>query len=94
MSLANIKNVKFRCNEKYAQYLQKHNGNIRQATLTILPCGDLIHKVKETDSVVGIDLWLYFEPNSNIGIFCEQKIETVAIEIFGNAKFLRNLPKK
>ena len=37
---------------------------------------------------------LYFDPNSNIGIFCEQKIEPVAIEIFGNARFLRNLPKK
>ncbi len=24
ISLANIRNVKFRCNEKYAQYLQKH----------------------------------------------------------------------
>ena len=66
LSLANIKNVKFRCNEKYARYLQKHHGNIRQATLTRLPCGeyylsilvdgDLTHKVKETDAVVGIDL--------------------------------------
>ena len=86
LSLAKIKNIKFRCNEKYARYLQKHNGNIRQATLKRLPCGDLIHKVKETDFVVGIDLWLYFEPNSNIGIFCEQKIETVAIEIFWQCK--------
>ena len=66
LSLANIKNVKFRCNEKYAQYLQKHHDNIRQATLTRLPCGeyylsilvdgDLTHKVKETNSTVGIDL--------------------------------------
>ena len=66
LSLANIKNVKFRCSEKYAQYLQKHHDNIRQATLTRLPCGeyylsilvdgDLTHKVKETDTVVGIDL--------------------------------------
>ena len=66
LSLANIKNVKFRCNEKYARYLQKHHDNIRQATLTKLPCGeyhlsilvdgDLTHKVKETDAVVGIDL--------------------------------------
>ena len=66
ISLANIRNVKFRCNEKYAQYLQKHHDNIRQATLTRLPCGeyylsilvdgDLTHKVKETNSVVGIDL--------------------------------------
>ena len=66
LSLANIKNVKFRCNEKYAQYLQKHHDNIRQATLTRLPCGEyylsilvdggLTHNVKETDAVVGIDL--------------------------------------
>ena len=66
LSLANIRNVKFRCNEKYAQYLQKHHGNIRQATLTRLPCGeyylsilvdgDLTHQVKETDAVIGIDL--------------------------------------
>ena len=66
LSLANIRNVKFRCNEKYAQYLQKHHDNIRQATLSKLPCGeyylsilvdgDLIHKVKETDASVGIDL--------------------------------------
>ena len=66
LSLANIKNVKFRCNEKYARYLQKHHGNIRQATLTRLPCGeyylsilvdgDLTHNVKETNTAVGIDL--------------------------------------
>lgn len=66
LSLANIKNVKFRCSKKYAQYLQKHHNNIRQATLKRLPCGeyylsilvdgDLMHKVKETNSVVGTDL--------------------------------------
>ena len=66
LSLANIRNVKFRCNEKYAQYLQKHHDNIRQATLTRLPCGEyhlsilvdggLMHQVKETNSTVGIDL--------------------------------------
>ena len=66
LSLANIRNVKFRCNEKYAKYLQKHHDNIRQATLTRLPCGeyylsilvdgDLTHKVNETNAAVGIDL--------------------------------------
>ena len=66
LSLANIRNVKFRCNEKYAQYLQKHHDNIRQATLSRLPCGEyhlsilvdggLMHQVKETNSTVGIDL--------------------------------------
>ena len=66
ISLANIKNVKFRCNKKYAEYLEKHKNCIRQATLTRMPCGeyhlsilvdgDLTHKVKETNSAVGIDL--------------------------------------
>ena len=67
LSLANIRNVKFRCNEKYAQYLQKHHDNIRQATLTKLPCGEyylsilvdgsLTHKgLQDTDKAVGIDL--------------------------------------
>ena len=66
ISLANIKNVKFRCNKKYAEYLEKHKNCIRRATLKRLPCGeyylsilvdgDLSHKVKETNSSVGIDL--------------------------------------
>ena len=66
LSLANIKNVKFRCSKKYAEYLQKHKENIRQATLTRLPCGeyylsilidgDLTHKVKESHNIIGIDL--------------------------------------
>jgi putative transposase len=56
ISLANIRNVKFRCNEKYANYLEKHKDCIRQATLKRLPCGeyylsilvdgDLMHQVK------------------------------------------------
>lgn len=67
LSLANIKNVKFKCNEKYAKYLQKCKQNIRQATLSKLPCGEfylsilvngnLIHKgLRDTDNAVGIDL--------------------------------------
>ena len=66
LSLANIRNVKFRCNKKSAEYLQKHHDNIKQATLTKLPCGkyylsilidgSLMRKVKETKSAVGIDL--------------------------------------
>ena len=66
LSLANIKNIKFKCNEKYAKYLQKHHDNIRQATLTRIPCGeyylsilvdgDLSREIKETNAVVGIDL--------------------------------------
>ena len=67
LSLANIKNVKFRCNKKYAEYLQKHKSNIKQATLLKLPCGEyylsilvdgyLTHKgLIYTDNAVGIDL--------------------------------------
>ena len=66
LSLANIRNVKFRCSEKSARYLQKHHDDIRQATLKRLPCGeyhlsilvdgDLTRKVKETYAAVGIDL--------------------------------------
>ena len=67
LSLANIRNVKFKCNKKYAEYLQKHKSNIKQATLSKLPCGEyylsilvdgsLIHKgLQDTDKVVGIDL--------------------------------------
>ena len=66
LSLANIKNVKFKCNEKYAQYLQKYKNCIKQATLKRLPCGeyylsilvdgDLMKIVKQTDNCIGIDL--------------------------------------
>lgn len=67
LSLANIKNVKFRCNKKYAEYLQKYKSNIKQATLSKLHCGeyylsilvdgDLTHKgLRDTDNAVGIDL--------------------------------------
>ena len=67
LSLANIKNVKFKCNKKYAEYLQKHKQNIKQATLSKLPCGEfylsilvdgsLTHKgLQDTDNAVAIDL--------------------------------------
>lgn len=92
LSLANIKNVKFRCNEKYARYLQKHHCNIRQATLTRLPCGeyylsilvdgDLTHKVKETDAVVGIDLGI------------KDFVITSDGEVFDNLHFKKTETKK
>ena len=66
ISLANIKDVKFKCSKKYAKYLQKNKDCIRQATLTKLPNGEyylsilvdgsLMKKVKETKKSVGIDL--------------------------------------
>ena len=92
LSLANIRNVKFRCNEKYAQYLQKHHDNIRQATLTRLPCGeyylsilvdgDLIHKVKDTDAAVGIDLGI------------KDFVITSDGEVFDNLHFKKTETKK
>ena len=67
LSLANIRNIKFRCNKKTAEYLQKYKQNIKQATLSKLPCGEyylsilvdgsLTHKgLRDTDKTVGIDL--------------------------------------
>ena len=88
LSLANIKNIKFRCNKKYAGYLQKHHDNIRQATLSKLPCGeyylsilvdgDLTNKVKETNNTVGID----------IGI--KDFVVTSNGEVFDNLHFKKN----
>ena len=92
LSLANIRNVRFRCNEKYAQYLQKHHDNIRQATLTRLPCGeyylsilvdgDLTHKVKESDTAVGIDLGV------------KDFVITSDGEVFDNLHFKKSETKK
>ena len=92
LSLANIRNVKFRCNEKYSKYLQKHHDNIRQATLTRLPCGeyylsilvdgDLTHKVKETNAAVGIDLGI------------KDFVITSDGEVFDNLHFKKTETKK
>ena len=92
LSLANIRNIKFRCNEKYAKYLQKHHDNIRQATLTKLPCGEyqlsilvdgsLIHKVKDTNSVIGIDLGI------------KDFVITSEGEVFNNLHFKKSEAKK
>ena len=92
LSLANIKNVKFRCSKKYAEYLQKHKANIRQATLTKLPCGeyylsilvdgDLTHKAKESHHTVGIDLGI------------KDFVITSDGEVFENLHFKKNESKK
>ena len=93
LSLANIKNVKFKCSEKYAQYLQKHHDNIRQATLTRLPCGeyylsilvdgDLTHKgLKDTNTAVGIDLGV------------KDFVITSDGEVFDNLHFKKSESKK
>ena len=92
LSLANIRNIKFRCSKKYAQYLQKHKENIRQATLTKLPCGeyylsilidgDLTHKVKESHNIIGIDLGI------------KDFIVTSDGEVFDNLHFNKNKSDK
>lgn len=92
LSLANIRNVKFKCNKKYAEYLQKHKANIRQATLTKLPCGeyylsilvdgDLTHKVKESHNIIGIDLGV------------KDFIVTSDGEVFDNLHFNKNKSNK
>ena len=80
ISLANIRNIKFRTSKKYAKYLQKHHDNIRQATLTRLPCeeyylsilvdGALMHKEKKTNTAIGIDLGVKdFVTTSNDEVF-------------------------
>ena len=93
LSLANIKNVKFRCNKKYAEYLQKHKANIKQATLNRLPCGkyylsilvdgDLTHKgLQDTDNAVGIDLGI------------KDFVITSEGEVFDNLHFKKSETKK
>ena len=92
LSLANIRNIRFRCNKKYSQYLQKHHDNIRQATLIRLPCGEyylsilvdgsLTHKVKETISAVGIDLGV------------KDFVTTSDGEVFDNFHFKKSETKK
>lgn len=92
ISLANIKNVKFKCNKKYAGYLEKHKNCIRQATLKCLPCGeyylsilvdgDLMHQVKETDAAIGIDLGV------------KDFVITSEGEVFNNLHFKKSETKK
>ena len=39
LSLANIRGIKFRCSDKYVNYLTKNKEGIKSATLNKLPCG-------------------------------------------------------
>ena len=67
LSLANIKNIKFSCSDKYVNYLSKNKDKIKSATLTktksnnyflsILIDGDLIKTLsKPNNDFIGIDL--------------------------------------
>ncbi len=62
-----LKNLKFKCSEKYVQYLDKHKQNIKSATLTktksgqyylgILVDGDLNKQLSNPiNNIIGIDL--------------------------------------
>lgn len=62
-----LKNIKFKCSDRYKKYLHKHKGNIRSATLTrtksgnyflsFLVDGDLMkNKPKPKNDFIGIDL--------------------------------------
>ena len=92
LSLANIKNIKFKCSKKYAEYLQKNKLNIKSATLKKLPCGeyylsilvdgDLTHKVKKSYNTVGIDLGIKYFVITSDG------------EVFDNLHFKKNKSKK
>lgn len=93
LSLANIKNIKFKCSKKYSEYLEKHKLHIKSATLSKLPCGEyylsilidgsLIHRgLKVTDNVVGIDLGV------------KDFIITSDGEVFDNLHFKKSKTKK
>lgn len=80
LSIANIKNIKFSCSDKYAAYLSKNKDKIKQATLSKLPCGeyylsilidgDLLKEVPITTNSVGIDLGIkYFIITSDGEVF-------------------------
>ena len=92
LSLANIKNIKFKCSKKYAEYLQKNKENVKSATLKKTPCdeyylsilvdGDLTHKVKESNNTVGIDLGI------------KDFVITSEYEVFDNLHFKKNETNK
>jgi putative transposase len=92
LSLANIKNIKFKCSKLYSKYLQDNKPNIKSATLSKLPCGEyylsilvdgcLIHKVKDTNNMVGIDLGV------------KDFVITSESEVFENLHFKKSEYKK
>lgn len=91
--MANIKNIKFKCSKKYAEYLDKHKKCIKSATLKRLPCGeyylsivvdgDLMHKsIKNTNNCIGIDLGV------------KDFVVTSEGEVFNNMHFKKSEAKK
>jgi putative transposase len=92
LSLANIRDIKFKCSKLYSKYLQDNKLNIKSATLSKLPCGEyylsilvdggLLHKVKNTNSIIGIDLGV------------KNFITTSEGEVFENLHFKKSEYKK
>jgi putative transposase len=87
-----LKNIKFKCSDEYAKYLDKHKSNIKSATLSktksgnyflsILIDGDLNKTLNKTNNSVGIDLGI------------KDFIITSESEIFENIKIKRNNKNK
>jgi putative transposase len=89
----NIKDIKFKCSDKYKSYLNKHKSNIKSATLTktksgnyflsILVDGDLMKsKSQPTNDFIGLDLGI------------KDFIITSEGETFDNIKIKRSNQKK
>jgi len=83
ISLANIRNMKFKCSDKYAEYLDKNKEKVKSATLSKLPCGqyylsilvdgDLLKQAQQSQNTVGIDLGIKdFVITSNGEVFENQ----------------------
>mgnify|MGYP003405006929 CR=1 FL=1 len=68
--------MKFRCNKKYADYLQKHKDNIRQATLSKLPCGEYWLSI-----LVDGDLLTRLMIEYNLGVFTHKTYEVKRIDL-------------
>ena len=92
LSLANIRGIKFRCSDKYINYLMKNKEGIKSATLSKLPCGqyylsilidgDLLKQVPQSQNIIGIDLGI------------KEFITTSEGETFENKHFKKSVNKK
>lgn len=93
LSLANIKNIKFSCSDKYVNYLTKHKDNIKSATLSKTNTGKYFLSILVDGS---IDKKLSDTKNRFIGI--DLGIKTFIVDSKGNEyeniKLIRNNQKK
>ena len=92
LSLANIKNIKFSCSDKYINYLCKYKDGIRSATLSKTPSGKYFLSILvnsnecleliKNDRSVGLDLGI------------KDFIVTSEGQVFDNLKFKKSKIKK